>query len=166
MPERSKDFAHLPLPALRQYRKALTQEEARVSYWRRILQARLDMVRAAENGMPPGHDNLRPVLTEDNVGAGCRALVEVLAIEDIPPLPNLAALWEREPVVGDENHNAGLVQELVSAESQLSAYRLALHRRLSAATGELIARYREEPRLCLSILPLPPEREARAAHGA
>ena len=36
---------------------------------------------------------------------------------------------------------------------QLSAYRTALHKRLAGATGELIARYREQPTLCLTALP-------------
>ena len=40
------------------------------------------------------------------------------------------------------------------AELQLSAYRNALHRRLELATGELIARYHEDPSLCLCALPL------------
>ena len=44
---------------------------------------------------------------------------------------------------------------LADAEHQLSAYRRGLHERLDAATGELIARYREEPALALRALPLP-----------
>ena len=48
VPERSPAFAHLSLDGLRAYRRALTTEEGRVSYWRRIIQARLDVVRAAE----------------------------------------------------------------------------------------------------------------------
>ncbi|HMC68705.1 MAG TPA: hypothetical protein VKJ07_06080, partial [Mycobacteriales bacterium] len=46
VPERSPDFAHLSLDGLRKYRLALSDEESRVSYWRRIIQARLDLVRA------------------------------------------------------------------------------------------------------------------------
>jgi hypothetical protein len=46
-----------------------------------------------------------------------------------------------------------LAHDLSKAEAQLSAYRTALHKRLSSATGELIARYREQPELCLSALP-------------
>ena len=40
----------------------------------------------------------------------------------------------------------------------------ALLRRLGSATNELIARYRDEPSLCLSALPLP--REKRESHSA
>lgn len=155
VPERSAEFAHLPLLGLRQYRKALTQEESRVSYWRRIIQARLDVVRSLGADVGPDVEALRPVLGSDRVGAARTALLDVVPIDDIPPLPNLEALWDRDPRPGDEEFNAALVAELTKAEAQLSAYRQALHRRLAAATTELIARYREEPALCLSALPLP-----------
>ena len=156
VPERSPEFAHLPLVALRQYRKALTQEENRVSYWRRIIQARLDVVRALGGVGGPDIDALRPILGQDRVGAARTALLDVVPHDDIPPLPNLESLWARDPRPGDDAYNAELVAELSRAEAQLSAYRQALHRRLAAATSELIARYREEPGLCLSVLPLPP----------
>ena len=163
-PERSAEFAHLPLLGLRQYRKALTQEENRVSYWRRIIQARLDVVRTLGNADGPDLDALRPVLGSDRVGAARTALLDIVPVDDIPPLPNLEALWDRDPHPGDEAFNATLIADLSHAEQQLSAYRAALHRRLGAATGELIARYREEPALCLSALPLP--RDRADAHTA
>ncbi len=166
VPERSAEFAHLPLVGLRQYRKALTQEESRVSYWRRIMQARLDVVRALGGYEGPDVDALRPVLGAARVGAARNALLDVVPIDDIPPLPNLESLWEKDPRPGDEAYNASLVAELTKAEAQLSAYRQALHRRLSAATTELIARYREEPALCLTALPLPRERREAAQHTA
>lgn len=158
VPERSAEFSHLPLLGLRQYRKALTQEENRVSYWRRIIQARLDVVRTLGNDIGPDVDALRPVLGKDRVGAARTALLDIVPVDDIPPLPNLESLWERDPRPGDEAYNAVLIADLSNAEQQLSAYRTALHRRLGAATGELIARYREEPTLCLSALPLPREK--------
>ena len=166
VPERSPEFAHLPLVGLRQYRKALSQEESRVSYWRRIIQARLDLVRALGSpaGGGPDLDALRPVLGQERVGAARNALLDVVPVDDIPPLPNLESLWERDPRPGDEAYNDALIAELVKAEAQLSAYRGALHRRLASATTELIARYREEPALCLSALPLP--RESREAFPA
>ena len=40
VPTRDDAYGHLTLDELRAYRKALTDEEGRVSYWRRILQAR------------------------------------------------------------------------------------------------------------------------------
>lgn len=164
VPERSPDFAHLSLDGLRAYRRALSAEESRVSYWRRIIQARLDIVRAAEVGTVASTDNLRGVFAEARVDSGRRALLSVLPIDDIPPLPDLVGLWAREPRLGDEEHNRRLAHDLSKAEAQLSAYRTALHKRLAGATGELIARYREEPTLCLTALPARPV-VARVVNG-
>lgn len=157
-PRRSDDYAHLSLEALRSHRAALQAEEEKVSYWRRIIQARLDVVRAGSVGSLPDHDHLRPVLTDQRVGAGRTALVQVLAVDDIPPLPDLGELWDRRVDEGDPAAVEGLVLELAAAEAQLSSFRGALHQRLGDATGELIARYRDEPALCLSALPLPAPR--------
>ena len=156
VPQRSSDYAHLTLDALRSYRKALSAEEGKVSYWRRIIQARLDVLREGKN---LDTDHLRPVLTDDRVASGRAALVEVLDHDDIPPLPNLAELWDRQVEPGTPAE-ADLDRDLSVAEAQLSAYRAALHRRIGDATGELIARYREQPSLALTALPLEPERRA------
>jgi hypothetical protein len=158
--ERSPQFAHLSLDGLRAYRRTLTTEEGRVSYWRRILQARLDLVRSAGTGSVPAVDSLRNVFAEDRLGNGRHAILSVLPVDDMPPIPDLVPLWEREPATdsdpASEADNAALAHDLVKAEAQLSAYRTALHKRLAAATGELIARYREDPTLCLSVLPTEP----------
>jgi hypothetical protein len=151
-PERSADFNHLSIGDLRAYRTALAEEENRVSYWRRIIQARLDVVRAGEAGAVKV-DNLRNVLAEARLNSGRRVLITVVPVEDIPPLPDLAKLWEREPRPGDTVHNEALARDLAGAEIQLSAYRAALHRRITGSTEELIARYREDPGLCLLALP-------------
>jgi hypothetical protein len=156
-PERTEEHAHLTLAELREYRKALSTEESRVSYWRRIIQARLDLV---VSGADADSDTLRPVLTDQRVGAGRRALVEVTPVDDIPPLPDLAELWDRFVDPSDQAAVDSLAADLGEAERQLSEYRSVLHRRIGAATGELIARYREEPTLCLSALPLEPARRS------
>ena len=169
VPVRSEEFAHLGLDELRTYRTALQAEEAKVSYWRRVLQARLDLAQVGtERGTGGALDQarLRPLLTDQRVGAGRSALSEVLPVDDIPPLPDLAELWEREIGAGDPDGQRSLQHDLAVAEAQLSEYRAALHRRLGDATGELIARYRELPGLCLSALPLPPSRTPRRPPGA
>lgn len=155
VPERSPEFAHLNLDGLRAYRRALTDEEGRVSYWRRIIQARLDLVRTPDLGAPTTA-NLRGVFADARVDSGRRALHDVVPVDDMPPLPDLAELWAREPSATDDAYNTALARDLGKAEAQLSAYRTALHKRLAGATGELIARYREQPALCLSALPLEP----------
>lgn len=162
VPIRNPDYAHLSIDALREYRRALTSEEGKVSYWRRILQARLDVV-SAGSGKALDQEHLRPVLTTERVGAGRRALIEVLPVDDIPPLPSLAELWDRTVDPEDADGQAALQADLTLAEAQLSAYRNALHRRIAEATGELIARYREQPTLCLTALPLDPRRASASA---
>ncbi len=158
VPELSQEHGHLTLEALRAYRTALQTEEGKVSYWRRILQARLDVVRAGRRKggtetLDPSA--LRPLLTGDRVGALRSALLEVLPSDDIPPLPDLAELWERQVAPDDPDELSALEEDLTAAEQQLSSYRTALHGRLADATGELIARYHADPRLCLTALPLP-----------
>jgi hypothetical protein len=152
-PERSKDFAHLSLDGLRQYRAALASEESRVSYWRRIIQARLDLVRATDDGNAATVEDLSHMFSTSRVGETRMALMSVLPVDNMPPLPDLASVWGREPSPGDHAHNLRLIHELMSAENQLSTYRSALHTRLASATTELIARYREAPDSCLSALP-------------
>jgi hypothetical protein len=152
-PERSDDFAHLSLAGLRTYRATVSSEESRVSYWRRIIQARLDLVRAADTGTSASVEDLREMFTESRVGGARTSLMTIASDDGMPPLPDLADLWARQPKEGDHEINASLIRDLTKAEAQLSAYRTALHRRLASATGELIARYREHPDLCLTALP-------------
>ena len=101
------------------------------------------------------HERLAPVLTTERMSAGRAALVQVLPVDGIPPLPSLAELWDRQVDTGDEAGRTAFTADLQVAEGELSAYRNALHERIAEVTGELIARYREQPSLCLSALPLP-----------
>lgn len=151
-PARCAEFTGLSLAALRDYRSMLSVEETRVSYWRRLVQARLDMIKdgAAHGGS--SLRRLRSVLADSVQNSRRTALLAVVPEQDMPPLPNLAELYGREPGA-DPATNAALVAELTSAERALSLYRKALHRRLATATDELIARYREDP--CRSLAALP-----------
>ena len=155
-PQRSDDLAHLNLDALRAYRGALTAEEDRASYWRRILQARLDTLRAVEGARSADPKAVAPALTPERMTRGRTALVRIVPQDDIPQLPDLARLWEQVADESDDFATTELVAALERAEEQLSAYRAALHHRMGAANNELIARYRENPRACFSALPLPP----------
>ncbi len=156
VPERRPEFSHLTLDGLRAYRRALTAEEGRVSYWRRLIQARLDVVADVDVVHDPAsHERFRSVFAESRA-ASRQALVGIVPVDDVPPLPDLEALWSRELRPYDASHTVRLLRELSHAELQLSAYRAALHRKLSAATQELIARYREDPTLALTALPLVP----------
>jgi hypothetical protein len=108
-------------------------------------------------------EDLREVLDEARTGGARTALITIVPVDDMPPLPDLGAIWARQPIADDVNHNASLIHDLTKAESQLSAYRAALHRRLASATAELIARYRESPDLCLTALPSQPGDRKSAA---
>ncbi len=126
-----------------------------MSYWRRILQARLDLVASGTTRKGVEHERLAPLLATERVGAGRRALSSVVPVDEgIPPLPLLEELWDRQVGADDEAGRLAFEDDLRIAEQSLSAYRSALHARIGSATGELIARYREAPDLCLSALPL------------
>jgi hypothetical protein len=153
VPEQRPELAHLTIDGLREYRAALDSEESRVSYWRRVLQARLDLVRAAESGAPAGVEDLGDIFSDGQLGGARSGIVALVPMDDLPELPELGAVWSREPIPGLDAHNEELVADLTEAERQLSAYRTALHQLMAKATGELIARYREQPGLCLSALP-------------
>lgn len=164
--QRSPDFASLDLPALRSYRRSLIAEEHRISYWRRILQARLDLLGAGGTAAIGGNAlSLQRLLAHDRIDQGRQALLDVLPAEGIPPLPELDELWAQDPEPGDDEHTSRLLADLSKAERQLSAYRSALHRRLAAATGELMARYRESPGDCLSALPEVPAQAAPSSES-
>jgi len=72
----------------------------------------------------------------------------------MPILPHLPELWA-SLATDDEPGRSELFARLASAESVLSSYREALHRRIDRATADLVARYREDPLQCLVAL-VPP----------
>ena len=83
-PERQGEFAGVSLDELRAYRKDLADEESRVSYWRRLLQARSDIVGGATL------DRMMPVRNDSVAGAqitvaGHRIDVASGAVIDAPP---------------------------------------------------------------------------------
>ena len=144
-------LVHLDLEALRTYRQELVVEESRVSYWRRILQARLDTA-LGESVERSSLGRLELVLTQHQESSRRLAVHTVHDAVSVPPLPDLTVLWESG---GDIATDDDLMSRLAAAEVELSAYRRSLHERLDDATSELIARYREEPALSLCALPLP-----------
>jgi hypothetical protein len=150
-PARSPELAHMTLDRLRAYRRTLLEEELRVSYWRRLLQARRDLLRA---GSQPGdRRGLRGVLSQDRGTGGRQAILMLHPEGGMPVLPNLPELWATAVDATDEEAAAHLYTRLTSAESVLSSYREALHRRLDRATADLVARYHDDPRQCLVALP-------------
>lgn len=149
-PQHAPELVHFTLPELRAYRQELVAEEIRVSYWRRILQARLDLIIGDDD--TTALTRLGAVLTEHEAYSRRLAVQSIHVPGGAPPLPDLGMLWDTSQL-GEDDEGA-VVSRLADAEHQLSSYRRSLHLRLDAATGELIARYHDEPTLALSALPL------------
>ncbi len=158
-PVRVPELAPLDLEALRAYRAELATEESRVSYWRRILQARLDLLLASDHDVP-ALERLATVLGGSGAQTRRSSLLDMLPLDDAAPLPDLLSLWEAH--TGDPDEVAALIRRITEAEAQLSTYRTALHIRLDLATRELIARYHDDPSSCLVALPQRPVPESRS----
>jgi hypothetical protein len=143
----------LSLRALRAYRSRLNDEEERVSYWRRLVHARLDVLEAESSSVGPlSLPELARVLGDTGNGMNRTALVRVRAEEPLPELPVLEEMWVTEIDRGDEESVRRAVEALRGAEQQLTSYRKALHQRIDEATAELIGRYRENPSSALIAL--------------
>jgi hypothetical protein len=146
----------LSLSDLREYRRRLNLEEQRVSYWRRLVQARLDIVAAGRNGQPLGPKQIIAALGDSYRQQGHNAFMSIESYDDLPPLPDLVTLWSTPLMASRDTDQSHTMTALSEAEMMLSTYRNALHRRLDTATGELIKRYKANPALCLDALPLDP----------
>jgi hypothetical protein len=150
----SDQLAGLDLPQLRTYRSELEAEEDRVSYWRRLVHARIDVLEAeSDTGNPLSIEDLVRVLGDTGSGQGRNALVRFRAEDPLPELPVLAEMWVTEVDPHDPAQVADALSRLRTAEEQLTTYRRALHDRIDEATRELILRYRENPLAALAVIP-------------
>lgn len=146
------ELAELPLQSLRAYRQKLADEEDRVSYWRRLVHARLDVLRAQSAEGPLSLQALARALGDTGSGRTRTALVRVHAAEPLPELPVLEEMWVTEVDPDDPAGVEQATERLTTAERQLTSYRSALHERIDAATAELIERYRKDPSSALDAL--------------
>jgi hypothetical protein len=151
VPQRSEAFESVNLADLRRMRSGLSEEESRVSYWRRILQARLDLIRSKDETSVQV-TRLAHVLADARVSHRRVAALSVEPVTDLAPLPDLAELWDRLVDENDQVAKQRLIDNLQHAEKHLSEYRRQLHERIDRVTLELIARYRENPDLALTAL--------------
>ena len=141
-----RPWSDLSLDELRSYRRRLADEEERVSYWRRLVHARIDvLVAEAHHERPLTMKELVRVLGDTGTGQGRTALVSVHAAEPLPDLPVLEEMWVTELDPNDTQAVHEAIERLRTAERQLTDYRRALHERLDTATETLISRYREDP---------------------
>lgn len=139
-------WGNLLIDDLRLYRRRLAEEEEKISYWRRLVHARIDVLEAeAHHERPLRLAELIRVLGDTGTGRTRTALVDVRAADDLPELPVLADMWVTELDPHDTAAVVAAITGLRQAEAQLTDYRRALHERLDEATAELIARYREKP---------------------
>ena len=102
--------ARLSLAELRAYRRQLADEEEKISYWRRLVHARIDVLEAeAHHERPLRLDELIRVLGDTGSGRTRTALVSVRAADDLPELPVLADMWVTEL---DPNDTAEVAEAL------------------------------------------------------
>lgn len=140
----------LALEELRRYRQRLRDEEDRVSYWRRLVHARMDLLTAGRStdGSITVEELVR-VLGDTGTGAVRSALMRVRAAEPLPDVPDLTAVWVAPRSAAEATEQLGALEH---AEQQLTGYRQALFARIDAAGTELVRRYKADPTLALSVL--------------
>ncbi|MCH8982572.1 MAG: hypothetical protein IH943_00550 [Acidobacteria bacterium] len=155
-PEYLEDIASIDLNDLRERRVTAEDVEAQISYYRRLLHGRMDLINF-ELSRRSGEEE-RTLL---------EALPEILAsemvfgtepnlryIETMPPLPTITGrrlidkimddgvLTELPDLSDDEVHEA--IDRLREVENQLSAQRKRLHIVIDALQDEIVARYRTQ----------------------
>jgi hypothetical protein len=142
-----QDEWRAPLDDLRTLRESLREEEQRVSYWRQLVQGRLDLVRTALEGGHPSADDLASLAAARSGGTRRRSPAATsLALEGlVSPLAGLEDLWDAPIAWDDPPALHRLERGLVEAEVKLSAYRRALHERIDACTAQLVDHYQRDP---------------------
>ncbi len=151
-PEMLAEYDDMSLDDLRQLRMRLTEQEGQISYWRRILQARLDLLVDGTTHHGVTVDGLNRVLSEQLGRPARKAMLNIQPPEGAPPMAGLEGLWDRviDPTVTDQSR---LIADLQEAEERLSESRRVLHERIDTVTAQLVGRYRIDPMLALSALP-------------
>lgn len=150
----SPHLSGLDLNSLRSYRHTLTAEEDKVSYWRRLVHARIDLLKAGASSEDAlSFDDLVRVLGDAGTGRSWGALIDIRPSDPLPELPVLADLWASEVDPHDPQSVADALGRLRAVERKLATYRHALHERINEASAELIVRYRRDPASALAVLP-------------
>jgi hypothetical protein len=140
-----------PLAGLRALRQGLREEERQVSYWRRLVQGRLDLARAAVAGDQPSVEKLTAIASgqrSDLRRATPRRSPSFASfaggIQD-RRMVSLAETWDT-PIPWDDPERLREIEgTLVEVEAELSRRRRELHARIDACTRELVDRYRSDP---------------------
>ncbi len=147
------DLSQLSLVELRERRAKLADLEGQISYWRRIIQARLDLLRDGSLRRGATVEGLQRVLSKHLGSNSRKVLLDVYGRDSQPvQLLGLGDLWSRG-ITASADQNLELEADLVAAEGALSECRGCLHANLDAATAELIGRYHQDPVQAFSALP-------------
>jgi hypothetical protein len=151
-----------PLAGLRALRKALREEERQVSYWRRLVQGRLDLAQAALAGDQPSVEKLTATASGQRpdprrIGAPRRSPSFVKFVSGIQNrrLASLAAAWDTQIPWDDPQRLREVEATFVEIEAELSKRRRNLHARIDACTTELVDRYRRDPEELRRLGPSP-----------
>lgn len=150
------DVTTLTLEQLRERRRDLSTRESHVSYWRRIIQARLDLLEDGVVAHGATKDGLHRVLTR-RLGVNNRLGLLSVQPSGPQPLAGLDHLWHRT-ITASPEESEELDAQLHQAEQELSRYRTELHDLIDETTSELIRRLHDDPGLVMSILPQRRER--------
>ncbi|HEX9342342.1 MAG TPA: hypothetical protein VF995_01840 [Actinomycetota bacterium] len=147
-----------PLVGLRALREALREEERQVSYWRRLVQGRLDLARTALAGGEPTAEFLAITAATRERPSETRArrspaFTGSLRGRESPPVGDLGRLWETPMPWDDTEQLTAMTNALAEAETALSLYRRTLHQRIDACTAELVGRYRRDLKQLDRIVP-------------
>jgi hypothetical protein len=145
-----------PVAGLRALRTGLREEELQVSYWRRLVQGRLDLVRDALAGHQPNAERLASsrIAQEATDGGRSAAFTRITGGDMERRLATLVELWDT-PIPWDDAEELRQIElTLVTIEADLSSYRQDLHERIDACTAELVGRYRRNPGELKSLGPL------------
>jgi hypothetical protein len=147
----------LTMPELRDRRNDCQDVGTRLSYFRRLVQGRLDIIHAEltrrEGGgeAPPGLqqliEQLPTILAEHTAGPARGQLPEVVAPPDVEELSaQLDAIVDADklaslPTLADDAIR-NVAEKLTELERTVSAQRRSVHERIDALQEEIVKRYR------------------------
>jgi hypothetical protein len=156
---RAHDLPGMPLAELRKYRETLRDEEDNVSYWRRVLYGRADLLRKIAERAPGQHPGwlvgtkeLAAALKDTATGRSRLAFMRIESASDLPELPGLNEVWARDADPTDPQDMAEVLAALDEAAARVTAYRGQIHKRIDEATSELVSRYKNDPDACLDLI--------------
>jgi len=171
------DLPSRPIDQVRQMRRDAEQEETDLSYLRRLLQGRVDLLRAelarrsgdatavAEASLAAGDDDsnlvdrLSSILSEEGTG-GPRGLGRHLAVEPTRADSHrrhvealVADVDMSDPASHDEESLRRVLEQLEQEERQVSEQRRAVQAVMDACTAEIGRRYRDGDVDVAGVLP-------------